>query len=70
MLDVTRLGLTIQAAFVAGGAVPGNPLLVAMSTALATAIISELTTYAEVLPTGTPPMAAGVNAVTGKGIVT
>lgn len=70
-LSLPRLTLAIQNAFVAGGAVPGNPLLIAMSAAFAQGIIDELG-HADVDPLGTPPLTAppGGGPVTGKGKIT
>jgi hypothetical protein len=73
-LSIPSLTLKIHNAFVAGGAVPGNPLLVAMSTAMANGIISEILA-AEISPSGDPPAGpmlapSGGGPVTGNGKIT
>lgn len=68
-LDPTRLSLALVSAHVAAGATAGAALTL-LCNGLASAIITELTTHGEVLPTGTPPMSNSGGSVTGKGVIT
>lgn len=70
-LSLPRLIVAIQGAYIAGGALPGNPLLIAMSANLASAIMTEFQS-ATVTPLGDPPMLApaGGGPVTGTGKIT
>lgn len=74
-LLASRLAASMRSKLLAGAAAAvDNAALTAMCTALAEAVIEELTTNGIVLPTGTPPMLAppGVagGPVTGTGIIT
>jgi hypothetical protein len=71
-LSLPSLTAKISLAFQAGGAVPTSPFTLAMSAALANAIISEFTDNADVIPAGLPtPLTApsGGGPVTGLGKV-
>lgn len=72
-LNPATLTASISAAFIAGGAIPGPPL-VALSAALAQAIITEFTTNAVVSPAGAIPMNVAPGApppglVAGTGVI-
>lgn len=72
-VNLATLTVGVQNAFIAGGGVPGNPLLIAMSAALAGVIYNTLTVDAVVQPAGLPtPMTApsGGGPVTGTGKIT
>lgn len=73
--SLIRCTANINAAFVAGGAKPGNPFLIAMSAALANAVRIEVENLevdgAQSPAKGGPMLApAGGGPVTGKGRIT
>lgn len=72
MLDATRLGAALKTALVATGAMANNAQATSVCNAIASAIITEITTNAIVSPAGLPtPLTAPPSGgpVTGTGVV-
>lgn len=66
-LNVVTLTVSIKAAFVAGGADPASPLLTALASGLAAAIITEFQTNAVVPALG---LVSPAGPVTGATLIT